>query len=166
MEIHTAVLAAHDIQATCRSLALAAGEIAKLPRGGRRLIAVDGVDRAGKGTFADALVPLVDRPVVRASADDFLDDMAGRLLAPFADGEPFCRRTLDIEAGTPVEPEREDAPEDAVLLVDGLTLHREQLRPWWDLSILLVERTRHVQAVELFRAVAAPARDASLMVPW
>src|SRR5262245_61022995 len=118
MEIHTAVLAVHDLQATCRSLALAAGEIARLPRGGRRLIAVDGVDRAGKGTFADALVPLLDRPVVRASADDFrhirhrwarwaepngsgpdpldLANLAARLLAPFADGEPFCRRTFDL----------------------------------------------------------------------
>jgi uridine kinase len=31
----------------------------------------------------------------------------------------------------------QDAPADAVLVLDGLFLHRSQLRAWWDLSVLL-----------------------------
>lgn len=101
------------------SLARAARAIARLPRDRRVLVGVDGVDGAGKTTFADRLAPLLDRPVVRASEDDFLNPAAirhargrespegffgdsydlaalGRLLLdPFAAGGPFRRRTYD-----------------------------------------------------------------------
>ena len=81
--------------------------------------------------------------------------------------------------GAPVE----DAPEDAVLVLDGLFLHRSELRTRWDFSILLdvppavaaqrllrrdgePPRRRHVGARELYLADADPARYASLVLPW
>jgi uridine kinase len=49
------------------SLARAAEAIERLPRDRRTLVGVDGLDGAGKTTFADRLAPLLERPVVRAS---------------------------------------------------------------------------------------------------
>ena len=46
--------------------------IAALPPG-RRIVAIDDRDGAGKTTFADAIAPRVGRATVRASADDFLN---------------------------------------------------------------------------------------------
>ena len=60
------------------SLARAADAIAQLPRDRRTLVAVDGLDGAGKTTFADLLAPRLDRPVVRVRADDFLNPAAVR----------------------------------------------------------------------------------------
>jgi len=59
------------------------------------------------------------------------------LPAPFAGGERFHLRAFDHEADTPVDSALQDAPADAVLVLDGLFLHRSQLRAWWDLSVLL-----------------------------
>src|SRR6185436_17241589 len=53
------------------ALERAADAIAGLARDRRALVAVDGVDGAGKTPFADALAPRLGRPVVRASDDDF-----------------------------------------------------------------------------------------------
>ncbi len=109
-----------------RSLERAAAAVAGLPRSRRVLVAIDGVDGAGKTTFADRLAPRLERPVVRASADDFLDPAAIRhrlgrespegffrdtydlaalarlLLDPFATGAPFRRRAFDVPADAPI----------------------------------------------------------------
>ena len=155
---------------------------------------------------ADAVAALVSRPVVRASADSFLQprplryrrgrespegfyldsiDLAklgALLLAPFAAGEPFRRASLDVERDAPAHAPLEDAPHDAVLLLDGLFLHRPELRDRWDLSILLdvapevaaarllqrdgkPTRHRYVRGMELYFAAAEPARHASLVLP-
>jgi uridine kinase len=189
------------------SLSQALAAIAKLPLDRRTLVAVDGVDGAGKTTFADALAPLIDRPVVRASVDDFhnpqairyrrgressegfyldsfdLPALIGVLLAPFAAGRTFCRRAFDHERDTPVPLELEDAAPGATLLLDGLFLHRRQLRHWWDLSILLdvppgtaaqrllaregsPTRDRYLRGQELYFTEADPRQHASLTVPW
>jgi uridine kinase len=135
------------------SLRRGARAIADLPGDRRVLVAVDGVDGAGKTTFADALLALLARPVVRASADDFLH-----------------RREVRYRL-------------DAVLILDGLFLHRPELRARWDLSILLdvppevaaerqrerdgePPRARYVRGQELYLAEAEPARHASLVLPW
>ena len=133
-------------------------EVRQHNRGGRILIAVDGIDGAGKTTFADRLAPLLDRPVVRASEDDFLNPAAVRhargrespegffrdsydlgalaklLLDPFAAGAPFRRRAFGLLADAPVVSTDEHAPPGALLLLDGLFLHRDELRERWDLS--------------------------------
>jgi uridine kinase len=189
------------------SLASAARATAALGADRRRLVAVDGIDGAGKSTFADALPRLLERPVVRASVDDFHNPRAVRyrrgrespegyyldsfdlaaltslLLEPFAGGESFCRRAFEYREDGPVSAAWEDAPGDAILVLDGLFLHRSELRDWWDLSIwldvspnaaaerLLIRdgqptRDRYVGGNELYIAEACPADNASLVLPW
>ena len=127
----------------------AAEAIERLPRGRRTLVAVDGLDGAGKTTFADRLAPRLDRPVVRVREDDFLNPAAirhargrespdgffldsydlvalrERLLDPFAAGGAFRRRWHDAIADRPVPGADEPAPAGALLLLDGLFLHRD-----------------------------------------
>jgi uridine kinase len=182
----------------------AAHAVAALPPG-RRIVAIDGRDGAGKTTFADALAPLLDRPAVRASADDFLNPPAvryrlgrespegffrdsvdvaalrARLLEPFARGEPF--RRLFHAADAPLAAAAEVAPADAVLVLDGLFLHRPELRGAWDVSIFLdvpldvaadrllrregvPTRRRYVEGMELYLAACDPRAHATLVLPW
>jgi uridine kinase len=163
------------------SLARAAEAIARLPRDRRTLVAVDGLDGAGKTTFADALAAVVERPVVRASADDFLNPSAVRyrlgresprgfyedsvdrvalaalLLDPFAAGGAFRRRGFDHVHDEPVDEPAETAPPDAALLLDGLFLHHPALRDRWDLSILL-DVAPGVAAQRLLQREGEPTR--------
>jgi uridine kinase len=189
------------------ALEQAAAAIAGLPRDRRLLVAVDGVDGAGKTTFADRLAPLLDRPVVRAGEDDFLhpaairhargrespegffldsydlEALARRLLDPFAAGAPFRRRHFDVAADRPVPGVDEHAPPDALLLLDGLFLHRDELCDRWDLSILLdvpeevaasrllardgsPTRDRYVLGNRLYFAACDPRARASIVLSW
>ena len=189
------------------SLGRAAAAVRDLPRGARMLVAVDGVDGAGKTTFADALAERLDRPAVRASIDDFhnpralrhrqghespqgfyrdsfdLDALVLRLLEPFKAGDPFRRRAFDHVEDAPVDAPLETAPADAVLVLDGLFLHRPGLRDRWDLSILLdvspavaaqrlrkrdgvMPRHRYVRGQAIYFDDAHPAARASLVLPW
>ena len=189
------------------ALERAAGAIARLRRDRRVSVAVDGVDGAGKTTFADRLAPLLDRPVVRACEDDFLNPAAIRhargrespegffldsydlgalarlLLDPFAAGEPFRRYTYDVVADRAVPGADEHAPPDALLLLDGLFLHRDGLHDRWDLSILLdvpeevaaarlleregkPTRDRYVLGQQRYFAACDPRARASLVLPW
>ena len=189
------------------ALARAVEAIADLPRDRRVLVAVDGVDGAGKTTFADRLAPRLDRPVVRASEDDFLNPAAIRhrrgrespegffrdsydlalleqlLLDPFAAGRPYRRRAFDVLADAPVVSVDENAPAGALLLLDGMFLHRDELRGRWDLSILLdvppelsaerllardgkPTRPRYVLGQQRYFAECDPRRRASLVLPW
>jgi uridine kinase len=164
------------------ALARAAEAIARLPRDRRVLVAVDGLDGAGKTTFADRLAPLLSRPVVRAGTDDFLNPAATRhargrespegffldsydldalarlLLDPFAAGGPFRRRAYDVIGDRAVPGADEHAPADALLLLDGLFLHRDELRDRWDLSILL-DVPEEVAAARLLAREGTPTRD-------
>ncbi len=189
------------------SLARAAEAIRELPRDRRVLVAIDGVDGAGKTTFADRLAPRLDRPVVRASEDDFLNPAAIRhrrgrgspegffrdtydlallgllLLDPFAAGRPFRRRAFDVLADAPVVSVDEHAPAGALLLLDGMFLHRDELLGRWDLSILLdvppevaaerllaregkPTRPRYVLGQRRYFAAGDPSSRASLVLAW
>ena len=128
------------------------------------LVGVDGVDGAGKTTFCDDLAAVLraqGRVVVRASVDDFhhpqgirwrrgrtspegffLDSFdherfADRLLTPFAAGRPFQRAGHDLATDEYVDAPAEVAPPSALLLVDGIFLHRDELVRHWDFSIFL-----------------------------
>jgi uridine kinase len=129
-------------------------------------IAIDGVDGAGKTTLADALAPLVTaqgRPTIRASVDDFHHPRAVRyargryspdgfyldsydydafrelLLDPLSPGGSgqYAARRFDLENDQPFELDPQRAETTAALIVDGIFLHRPELRSCWDLSIFL-----------------------------
>lgn len=189
------------------AISVVAEAIGRLPADRRTLVGIDGRDGAGKTTFADLLAAILNRPVVRASCDDFhhpqahryrrgrespegfyLDSfdyasLTDRLLEPFAHGRPFRRRAFDHASDSPVAAEIENAPADAVLLFDGLFLHRELLRSWWDLSVLLdvspdvtaarllhrdgvPTRARYVCGQAIYFADARPESHADLVVDW
>jgi uridine kinase len=171
------------------------------------LVAVDGVDGAGKSTFAEAVASHLARPVVRACIDDFhnpratryrqgrespegyyadsfdLSSLARLLLEPFAAGQPFRLRAFDHLADAPVESEPQQAPANAVLILDGMFLHRSELVGWWDLSIWLdvpaeVAATRmalrdgqppgvrYTRGSERYIDDVQPAAHATLVLPW
>jgi uridine kinase len=138
-----------------------AGEI---ERSGR-LIGVDGVDGAGKTVLADELAAELrrrDLTVVRVSVDDFHNPTELRYRRGRGDPEGFFRDSYDYESfvslvlepfargsGTyvpgihDVDTEQEvrarPAPvlAAALLVVDGIFLHRDELAGWWDYSIWL-----------------------------
>lgn len=164
------------------SLARAVEAVASLPRGRRAIVAIDGLDGAGKTTFGDRLAGRLSRPVVRASADDFLfprairyrrgrespagfyEDSVDRaslvalLLEPFAAGGRFRARAFDHVRDGPVDSPLEDAPAHAVLVLDGLFLHHPALRGRWDLSILL-DVAPEVAAHRLHARDGVPTRE-------
>lgn len=131
---------------------------------GRRLVAVDGVDGSGKTTFTAALaVEIRKRPVVVIHIDDFLNpssvrhakgrtspegfwadsydyaalrDQVLQPLGPTGDGwyspSSYNSRTDRSEAAPYVQ-----APMDALVIVEGMFLHRDELAPYWDASVYL-----------------------------
>jgi len=185
-----------------------------LPASG--LVGVDGVDGAGKTTFCDELASVLrarGRDVVRASVDDFhhprrirwqrgrtspegffLDSFdherfAEYLLRPFAAGKPFRRASHDLASDEYVSPPAEVAPPSAILLVDGIFLHRDELVEHWDFSVFLAvefavsvarmairdgspsdpddpRNRRYVEGQKLYLAQCTPADRAGLVVDW
>jgi uridine kinase len=150
-------------------------------------VGIDGVSAAGKTTFADALAPLVDAPVVRASIDDFHFPRAIRyargegpdsyyndtfdvgrfrreLLEPFARGKQIRTRIFDRVRDAPIDELPFEPPPGAVLLVDGIWLHKPELRDAFDLTVwLAVDRQ-----LALARAIARdgmPERYAARYFP-
>jgi len=129
------------------------------------LVAIDGVDGAGKTTFARELAEHVEaagRPVIRASVDSFHRSRAERyargrnsaegfyrdsydyellkasLLDPLSSGSGrFRRAAFNVESDAPVDSPLEDAVPGSVLIFDGIFLQRPELRRYWHLSILL-----------------------------
>jgi uridine kinase len=129
-------------------------------------VGIDGVDGSGKTTFADALAEhlrAVGRDVVRIRADDFLNPRAVRhrrgrdspegffldsydvprlrldVLDPFSPSGTGRYRdsALDLAADLPLDPQWQQAPLGAVLVLDGMFLHRDELAGEWDVSVLL-----------------------------
>jgi uridine kinase len=138
--------------------------------GGRVIVAVDGLDGAGKTVFADGLAEVFAETgdaVFRASIDGFHRPRSERylrgrnspegfyrdsfdyatfrrvLIDPFLDGAQTAGTTgfqlaaFDVVRDAPVESQWVTAPLDAVLVVDGIFLHRPELRDLWDWSIWL-----------------------------
>jgi uridine kinase len=132
--------------------------------GGR--VAIDGVDGVGKSSFADELAGVMEArggSVVRASVDGFhhprairyrrgrtssegfyldsyrYDDLDRLLLRPFGPGgdRRYRRAIYDVEAEEGLDLPEETAPAGSVLVLDGIFLHRPELRDRWDLSIFL-----------------------------
>ncbi|WP_223695111.1 uridine kinase [Leifsonia poae] len=142
------------------------GEIARNYGRGRSIVAVDGIDGAGKTSFADDLAAVfreAGHDAYRASMADFHRPRADRwrlgrespetfyrdsfdyvtfrrvLVDPFrlAGSAGFQTAAFDVRRDAPIESRWVTAPADAVLIVDGVFLVRPELRGLWNYSILL-----------------------------
>lgn len=129
-------------------------------------VGIDGVDCAGKTVLADELVaPLksFSRPVIRASLDGFHNPRAIRhgrgrtspigyyedsfdhgavvscILRPLGPGGNmrFKPAVFDFRTDSPIEGPWLTAPKDAVLVFEGIFLHRSELLPYWDFSVFV-----------------------------
>ncbi|WP_202802802.1 uridine kinase [Bradyrhizobium sp. YR681] len=129
-------------------------------------MAIDGVDGAGKTTFADelgAVLATMGRPVIRASVDGFHNSKAVRyqrgrhspegffedsynysalrkyLLDPLSPGgsRRYRRTFFDHETNAIVPADDLEALPSSVLLIDGIFLHRPELLAYWDASVFL-----------------------------
>ena len=129
-------------------------------------VAIDGVDGAGKTHFADELGPLLaksGRDVIRASVDGFHQPKEVRYRLGRGSPEGFYRDSYDyeafkkvlleplspsgsgryrtavhnVEAEMPVTVPEKQAGTGAILLLDGIFLHRPELRGYWDVSVWL-----------------------------
>ena len=144
-------------------LDLLAGELVVLRPGSRAVVAIDGVDGAGKTVLGRELTERVGRrrEVHRASVDGFHrpapqryargrtpdtfyrdqydhDAIRRRLVGSFRAGTPWTRAIHDVEREVAVDALPEPpAGRDAVLVVDGIFLHRPELADLWDLTIWL-----------------------------
>lgn len=124
---------------------------------------MDGVDGSGKTTFAEELAGVLSRPAVVIHLDRFLNPRAIRYRRGRTSPEGFWLDSYDYAAivGDVLEPiSREGsgwyreachdlatdsaldlppvrAPGDAVVIVEGLFLHRDELVSFWDSSIFL-----------------------------
>jgi len=180
------------------------------------LVAVDGVDGSGKTVLAAELVAVLraaGRTVVAASVDGFhrprdqryrlgrsspegfwadsydYDALRTELLDPFAPAgsRRFRRAVRDVASDTALDLAHEVAPDDAVLVVDGIFLQRAELDAWWDLTVFLqvgfdetfrrmavrdgcpadpgdVANRRYVEGQRLYLAERDPAARADVLV--
>jgi len=129
-------------------------------------VGVDGVDGAGKTCFADELAAALrrrGRPVIRIGVDDFhqvrairyrrgrqspsgfwldsfdYDRLWAEVLTPLGPGGSRRYRPAghDLATDQVLHPPTRTAPAGAVVVVDGLFLHRAELAGAWELSIFL-----------------------------
>lgn len=141
------------------------------PRVGRTLVGVDGVDGAGKTTFADELAGLLRESgmeVIRISMDHYLnpqtkryaqgrasakgyfedsydyDRFSSEVLEPLGHGGSGRYRTAayDLDSESEVRSPWQVAPDHAVVIIDGMFMHRDELctskrNKVWDLSVWL-----------------------------
>lgn len=132
----------------------------------RARVAVDGIDAVGKTTLANELalsLQACGRPVIRASIDGFHRPRAERyrrgptspegyywdsfdysalqdaLLHPLGrlGSGRYHRSSFDFRADRPLTAPEEEAPEDAVLVLDGVFLLRPELDALWDYRIFV-----------------------------
>ncbi len=137
-----------------------ASRIAATAPGGRAIVAIDGVDGAGKTVLARELVELIRplREVERASLDGFhrpaaeryargrtaetfyadshdLGALVEQLVRPFRDGRAYAHAVFDVETDRPHLTLAGPAGRETVLLLDGIFLHRPELIALWDASV-------------------------------
>ena len=149
-----------------RVLETLAAHILKTPSPFVLRVAIDGVDGAGKTHFADELEPLLKvsgRDIIRISVDGFHHPKEVRyrlgrgspegfygdsydyetfkevLLEPLSPVGSGRYRTAvhDVETEKSVSVPEKQAETGAILLLDGIFLHRPELRDYWDVSVWL-----------------------------
>ena len=143
-----------------------AARLAALQRTHPVRVAITGIDAAGKTTLADELaqaLPSAGRTVIRASIDGFQRPRAERyrrgnlsplgyyedsfdyaalkaaLLLPLGPGGNRCYRhaVFDVLNDTPLTLPPEEAPANALLLVDGVFLLRPEIADLWEYVIFV-----------------------------
>ncbi len=179
-------------------------------------VGIDGVDGTGKTTFADelaAVIEAVGRTTIRASVDGFhhpkairyqlgrsspqgyfvhsydYAQLAAVLLDPLSPGGTgiYRRAVFDHTTDSPVALPEEHAVPGAVLVFDGIFLHRSELRAYWDYSIFLevdftisiprgaqrdggspdpdaAENRRYVEGQKLYLRTCDPKRYAAMVI--
>ncbi len=156
------------------------------------LVAVDGVDGSGKTTFAARLAArYVDhgRPAHVVHMDDFLNPRAVRYrlgrdspegffrdtydLAAFAVGvieplsssgeHPIVFRAFDYRADCPVHVDPTPIAAEAVVIVEGMFLHRDELQGAWDMSVFL-DVPFVVEGQRIYLAACRPEQRATHVV--
>lgn len=130
----------------------------------RTLVGIDGRSGAGKSTFGDELARALERrgrSVVRSTTDLFhrprvermqrgatspegyyrdshqISTMLDELIVPFADGADEVLVGAFDEPSDSVRRLTTVVPHRAVLVFDGLFVHRPELRQRWHLSVML-----------------------------
>lgn len=147
-------------------LKLVAERILKSSSSGVLRVGIDGVDGAGKTVFGDELTEVLcsyGANVIRASVDSFHNSRSVRyrlgrtspegffrdsynyiglkevLLGPLGPNgtKRFRRGIFDHTIDRAIEAPEEVAVPGSVLVFDGIFLHREELRGYWDFSVFL-----------------------------
>lgn len=135
-----------------------------MPDRHRALVGIDGVDGSGKSTFAAALAHCLGAgPVVVVHLDDFRNASAIRYRRGRNSPEGFWLDTYDYDAiqrnvldplkatgrgryressydavaDRAVQSPRRHAEDDAIVLIEGMFLHRDHLTDVWNYSIFL-----------------------------
>lgn len=133
----------------------------KLPAG-TTLVGIDGFDGAGKTHLAHELTARARiqgrRPVLNVSMDDFhhprsrryahgrtaesffrdsydYDAFRRAVVEPLRHGCPITSGVWDVDRDVPLPETTFHVPTDGIVLVDGMFLHRPELRDVWDASI-------------------------------
>jgi uridine kinase len=196
-------------------LRMVADAILRLPANPIVRVGVDGVDGAGKTVFGDQLAQILasDRAIIRASVDAFHHPRALRyrrgrdspdgyfydsynyarlrevLLDPLSPGGSGRYRiaAFDYRTDQPVASPEAQAGPGAILIFDGIFLHRPELRSYWDFSILLEvgfdisiprgaardgtspdlqapENRRYVEGQQLYFSTCEPSRHATVAI--
>ncbi|MEP6855263.1 MAG: uridine kinase [Pedococcus sp.] len=151
-------------------------------------VGVDGVDGAGKSTFAAELgraLRDLGRPVLELSVDGWhrvrcerhargrqspvgfwldsfdYDRLVAEALRPLGPGGSRCYRSAghDVQTDEVLHPDLLSAPAGAVAVVDGLFLHRAELEGAFDLTIFL-KVPFEVSAARMARRDGSPADPA------
>ncbi|MDR6868778.1 uridine kinase [Microbacterium resistens] len=180
------------------------------------LIGIDGVDGAGKTVLADELGTRLASlaPVERISIDGFHHDRAVRyhrgrrsakgfwldsydyeafrkaVVDPFRAGTgTFLSASHDLESDAILTEPRLPVRTGSIVVVDGIFLHRPELREVWDFSLFLdvpfaesvrrlshrdgtspipsaPENRRYVEGQRIYLTECAPASHASLVIDY
>lgn len=154
---------------------------------GRTIVAVDGNRGSGTAQFAAALLEALqaaDCVVFHASMDDFQQPRAQQdgdpsapgydysllrrvLIDPYrmAGSTGFALRGFDAARDEPIfQPKWKSAGADAVLLVDGMFLHRPELADTWNYSIWVESSAVEDEVAAAYRAAVGPTAVATAVV--
>lgn len=137
---------------------------AELPTDRRVLVGIDGVDGSGKTTFANAIAESFSyRPTVLIHLDDFLnvskirhrrgrdspegfwldsydyESLTRNVVEPLLPSGTgvYCRSSFDPSIDKAIQPALHQCAADAVVIVEGMFLHRDELTGAWDFSLFL-----------------------------